>query len=303
MTENETGLVSVIIPTYNRGHCLARALKSVLDQTYVNWEAIIVDNHSTDNTDEVLARFEDTRIKAFKIHNRGVIAASRNAGILEAKGEWIAFLDSDDWWLPLKLDVSVKALEGGEDLVYHDLYVFYENKNKKSKLKKLKTRDLVSPVFDDLLLNGNAINNSSVIVKKSILEKAGNISVDKDLIAAEDYDTWLRISKITNKFKRLRGCYGYYSQGSDNLSNSERKERNILRLGEIYCLNNEYIYPVWMNYSLARLYSKNQNFKKSKQYALNVIKKMPSPKVFVKSVITYFFAVWQLKIFARGNGT
>ena len=295
MTDNINPLVSVIIPTYNRGRYLARALQSVLDQTYENWEAIVIDNHSTDNTDEVLASFDDTRIKSFKIHNHGVIAASRNAGIREAKGVWIAFLDSDDWWLPIKLDVSVKALEEGEDLVYHDLYVFYEDKIKNTKSKKLVTRKLIHPVFDDLLLNGNAINNSSVVVRKSILEKARNISEDRDLIAAEDYDTWLRISKVSNKFKRLSGCYGYYSQGSDNISSAERTKRNIHRIAEIYSIKNENNYPVWMNYSLARVHLKTLNYDKSKQHALRAIKQMPSPIIFIKSVLTYFHALWKLR--------
>ena len=96
MAETGTPLVSVVIPTYNHARYLARALQSVLDQTYTNWEAIVIDNHSTDNTDEVMASFADSRITLLKIHNNGVIAASRNIGIRAANSEWITFLDSDD---------------------------------------------------------------------------------------------------------------------------------------------------------------------------------------------------------------
>ena len=98
MNATATPLVSVIIPTYNQAHYLVRALQSVLDQTYINWEAIVIDNYSTDNTDEVMADFADPSVTYLKIHNNGVIAASRNEGIRAAKGEWVAFLDSDDWW-------------------------------------------------------------------------------------------------------------------------------------------------------------------------------------------------------------
>jgi glycosyltransferase involved in cell wall biosynthesis len=76
-------LVSVIIPTYNRARELARALESVRAQTYGNWEALVVDNHSTDDTDQLISGFNDPRIRAFKIHNDGVIAASRNVGIAQ----------------------------------------------------------------------------------------------------------------------------------------------------------------------------------------------------------------------------
>lgn len=89
-------LVSIVIPTYNRAQDLERALKSLLAQTFCDWEALIVDNYSKDNTDELIKSFNDPRMKLFKIHNQGVIAASRNVGIKNAKGGYVAFLDSDD---------------------------------------------------------------------------------------------------------------------------------------------------------------------------------------------------------------
>ena len=118
-------LISIVIPTYNHGTYLKRALQSVLDQTYLNWEAIVIDNHSTDDTAEIMTNFNDQRIKYLKIHNNGVIAASRNAGINIAKGEWIAFLDSDDWWTEDKLEICFKNINDEIDLVYHDLEIKY----------------------------------------------------------------------------------------------------------------------------------------------------------------------------------
>ena len=123
MKEQTHPLVSVIVPTFNHGHYLGRALQSVINQSYTNWELIVINNHSTDNTDEVIFGLSDKRINHFKIHNNGVIGASRNAGIKLAKGEWIAFLDSDDWWHPDKL----KEFHGGtgknHDVYYHELEV------------------------------------------------------------------------------------------------------------------------------------------------------------------------------------
>ena len=85
-------------------------------------EILIVDNHSTDNTDSVVKSFDDPRVQFFRNHNEGVVAVSRNFGLKHAVGEYIAFLDSDDWWHPQKLEVSLKYLERGADVVYHDLF-------------------------------------------------------------------------------------------------------------------------------------------------------------------------------------
>ena len=125
-TNSERPLVSVIMPTYNHAHFLGNALQSLLDQTYTNWEAIIIDNHSEDATDEVVRGFADPRITLLKIHNNGVIAASRNMGIRAAKGKWIAFLDSDDWWSSNKLHVCLDHINGKTDFIYHDLRIIRE---------------------------------------------------------------------------------------------------------------------------------------------------------------------------------
>ena len=121
MNDRVTPLVSVVIPSYNHARYLGRALQSILDQTYTNWEAIVIDNHSTDKTDEVMTSFTDPRITYLKIHNKGIIAASRNVGIRAAKGEWIAFLDSDDWWTADKLQFCFDCINDKVDLVYHDM--------------------------------------------------------------------------------------------------------------------------------------------------------------------------------------
>ncbi len=115
-SQNQTsvsgGKVSVIIPTYNRGYCLAATLHSLQRQTYRNWEALVIDDGSTDNTADLLARMrcEDDRIRYYQQSNQGVSSA-RNAGLRLADGDWIAFLDSDDTWQPWKLAAQVACLE------------------------------------------------------------------------------------------------------------------------------------------------------------------------------------------------
>lgn len=107
--------ISVVIPTYNRAGCVGEAIDSVLAQTYTNFEVVVVDDGSTDATQEVLARYGD-RIRCIRQENAGVSAA-RNRGIREARGEWVAFLDSDDEWLPEKLDRQMACLARHPDVI------------------------------------------------------------------------------------------------------------------------------------------------------------------------------------------
>ena len=100
-------LVSIVLPTYNRGYCLARAINSVLIQTYENWELLIVDNNSSDETNELLREYVDLRIKVHHLNNEGIIARARNFGLSSSRGDWVAFLDSDDWWEREKLETAV----------------------------------------------------------------------------------------------------------------------------------------------------------------------------------------------------
>ena len=161
-------LVSIIIPTYNRAEDLKRALQSVFDQTFTDWEVLVVDNHSIDETDSLIKSFSDPKIKLFKIHNAGVIAASRNLGLKHALGEYIAFLDSDDWWLPKKLEESIKYMSHGADVVYHDLF-YVKKPGQRFNWRRTWRRKLKSPVFYDLIENGNTLINSSVVVRKKLL--------------------------------------------------------------------------------------------------------------------------------------
>ena len=215
-----TPLISVIIPTYNHAHFLTRAIQSLLDQTYCNWEAIIVDNYSEDGTDIVIQNFIDTRIQYFKFHNNGVIAASRNKGISMAKGEWIALLDSDDWWTSDKLQCCICRINPGVDVIYHDLKIVRKNASLFQR-KYVKTRQLKKPVFRDLLVNDNAISNSSVIVRKKIIDKIGGLSEDQKMIGSEDFNYWLRIAQLTDNFLYIPKFLGFYQIHGSGISSKE----------------------------------------------------------------------------------
>ncbi|MBI5330955.1 MAG: glycosyltransferase [Betaproteobacteria bacterium] len=231
---NTEPLVSVIVPTYNRAYCLGRTIQSVLDQTYRNWELIIVDNQSTDSTETLIADYNEQKIRLLKINNGGIIAASRNKGLQSARGKYVAFLDSDDWWTPDKLAESVKRLEMGADIVYHELYMISTLPPKPRFWKVSIARDLKTPAFNDLIMHGHAINTSSVVVNRDLMNKIGGFSEDPTLLAIEDYDAWLRLAKHTEAFARLGKPLGYYWDGGGNVSSTERTIRNLERLAELY---------------------------------------------------------------------
>jgi len=136
-------LISVIIPTFNRAREVRRAIQSVLDQSFCDFELLVMDDGSTDNTLEIVSSFKDPRIHYETAENSGGPAIPRNRGIRLAKAKYIAFLDSDDWWEPKKLEKSFKELELGADIVYHDLWIC--NKEGQKSWKKLKG-DIINPL-------------------------------------------------------------------------------------------------------------------------------------------------------------
>ena len=275
---NPLPLVSIVIPTYNRACDLEQALKTVQSQTYMNWEVLIVDNYSTDNTDEMINGLNDERIKLFKIHNNGVIAVSRNLGIQHALGEYVAFLDSDDWWAPRKLEESLKYLEAGEDVVYHDLFLVTKH-SQRLHWRKAKVRDLNSPVFNDLVKNGNGLNNSSVVLRKGILQKIGGISENVALITMEDYDAWLRAAKITEKFKRIPKTLGYYWAGGGNASNASSTITALKSFEEVHADDIENLSAgngfLWVNYSKGRAYYKLGSYDIAKETLKKIYREPP----------------------------
>ena len=246
MSNQKEILVSVILPTFNHAKYLKTAIESVINQNYLSWELIIIDNNSVDETLEIINSYSDNRIKYCKIQNNGIIAASRNLGIQLSTGSWIAFIDSDDWWTNDKLSKSVKYINTEKfDLIYHDLYLV-EKKNQFTFKKLAFSRTLHFPIYQDLLLNGNGILNSSVLVRKKILEEVGLLSCDINKITWEDYDCWLKISKITNRFYYLKETLGYYWAAGGNMSNPDQDLKNANSIYNIYIKDYYNYIPSWI---------------------------------------------------------
>jgi len=187
-------LISVVMPTYNHARFIGKAVQSVLRQSCGDFELIVVDNYSQDDTEAIVAAYGDPRIRYVKFANKGIIAAARNHGIGLAKGEYVAFLDSDDLWLPEKLGTQLEAFGRGEDIamVYSRFKTITGEAVSEQVLPKAKIC-ASGAVFRTLYLK-HFVACSGVMVRKNILERAGGFNEAPALVAVEDADLWLRIA-------------------------------------------------------------------------------------------------------------
>ena len=210
-------LFSIVIPTYNCLPFLKKAIKSVLLQTEQNFEILIIDNSSDDGTKEYLRDLDDSRIHSFEVQNYGVIAFSRNTGIKKAKGSWVCFLDADDIWYKEKLTICKEYINDEVDVIYHDLLKY--GKVNFLERKILSGRKLYTPVLIDLLVNGNAIINSSAVVRRNMIEQVNYLDESEDIVAAEDFNIWLKIAEKSENFLYINDVLGEYYIGEENVSN------------------------------------------------------------------------------------
>ena len=261
---------SIVLPTYNCNF-IERSIDSIIKQTHKNWELIVIDNFSKNNVKKIIESKNDKRIKYFRCKNKGIIAKSRNLGIKNAKFKWIAFLDSDDYWTSEKLSLVSKYIKKTNfDFFYHNMFIKRDtNYLLKKKLYKY-NRSLKEPVFDDLIVNGNSIIQSSVVVKKNLIKRAGYLSEKKNLVAWEDFDLWLKISKITERFYLIKKTMGYYYIPHNENNKLKRFINNIVQFKKVYKneikkikFKNKINSIWWINYAEALMHYKNKNFDKS----------------------------------------
>ena len=188
--------VSVIIPTYNRAHLIKRAIQSVLNQTYQDFEVIIVDDASTDNTEEVVKSFNDPRIRYIRHEKNKGAAAARNTGIKTARGKYIAFQDSDDEWLPEKLEKQMKVFENAPakvGVVYTDMWRIMRNKRKCYFSSPMITPEdgiIYKQALDYKVMN---IGIQTAVIKREVFEKVGMF--DEKFPRFIDLEFFIRASK------------------------------------------------------------------------------------------------------------
>jgi len=289
-------LFSVIIPTYNRAVRLRKALDSLVSQTFRNFEVIICDDGSVDGTKEMVEKFNSRlNLKYIWNENWGGPARPRNLGIEKSTGEWLCFLDSDDWWYPSKLEECAKYLDG-YDFLYHTVDIFNAKKN--CLAGKKVGRRLGVDAFRDLILNGNGIANSSVLIRKTICFEVGDISENKSLVAVEDYDYWLRVTKHTSKIKLINQALGaYYWDGDSNISQISmdriNKEITIFEKYLPYLNSFQQRQAIHVfSHKIGRYYGVLGDFSKARK---NLFSSIKSNNIALKLKSIFFFLKYSLK--------
>lgn len=230
---NENPLVSIITPAYNAGIYLGDTIRSVLAQTYSNFEHIIIDDGSTDNTEEVAKSFSDPRVKYIQQKNSGQSTA-RNLGITNAKGKYIAFLDADDFFLPEKLSSQVNYLEAHPDcdFCYCKIYHFFHNDPEKTYYFEMAQPS--GYLFEKLLV-ANFINPLSVVVRKSVLDQYGGFGPEYRW--ADEQYLWLKLAYHKVSFCYLDKPLGYCRLHPESFTNRpqylQKSQEDYLRILEL----------------------------------------------------------------------
>jgi glycosyltransferase involved in cell wall biosynthesis len=296
--------VSIVIPTYNSAPLLKKALDSVQNQNLKDFEVIVINNYSEDNTVEVVDSFKDLKIKLVNFHNDGVIGKSRNIGIKESRGEWVAFLDSDDLWYTSKLEECLKAIKQypEADLFAHKLRTVLGSGEI---IGVSEIGSVHDNMHESLLFQGSRFATSSVVARKSLLEKVNGFSERSDFSGVEDYDLWLRLSKL-GKFHFIDSVLGDYTIHESNFSADVKKRvehwTNVLeehfkelpldkRLnGKIKSSKAEVKFSAgWNNLKMG-------NFSEARKWFYSGLKMQP---FHFKSYIGIFMAILRLRVSSR----
>lgn len=206
-------IISVIIPAYNAEKTIFETIESVLQQTFSDFEIIVIDDGSTDRTLETVNFFQDHRIKCFSFQNGGLPVA-RNRGINLAKGEFLAFLDADDLWTSRKLEKQLNALKENPDSALAYSWVHFKFDQDDHSYSDCSC-SFHGNVYADLLVRNFLHNGSNPLVRKHVINEVGKF--DQSLRSCEDWDFYIRVAAKYN-FELVRDVQIIYRQSSESMS-------------------------------------------------------------------------------------
>ena len=271
---------SVVIPTFNSADFLRRSLNSVLSQTFQNIEVIVVNNSSTDHTEDVLDEFQSSRLKRLNVNNRGIIAHSRNKGIEDSTGQWIAFLDSDDTWNEGKLEIVHACIQKHPNhiLFCHDEWEILNGK----RMKRLRYGPASKNQYETLLFKGNCLSTSATCIRHDTAVETNGFSEAEEFVTAEDYEYWIRLAQV-GCFYFLKEALGEYHRHRNNASSDiDKQVQASMAVREYHFQNWIAAFPnkisrirqarVKMWTSSAHHYGKNQHRKKALYYVTKVLR-------------------------------
>lgn len=268
--------MSVIVPAYNRAKLIRRSIQSILNQGYRDFELIVVDDASTDGTEEIVKGFQDPRIRYIRHDKNRGASAARNTGVKAAKGGFIAFQDSDDEWFPEKLEKQMKAFEAASPdvgIVYTGFWRLEGNKKIYTPSPFLKHKE--GAIHKDLL-KGSFVSTQTIVVRKECFKKAGLF--DETLPRLQDWELVLRLSKHY-KFKHidealLNAYFTPYSISASNKSHIKAFESIITKHFEDFNKNKKILAKHY--FSIGIFLCIDGEFKKGRNYFLKAIKLNPT---------------------------
>ena len=284
-------LISIITPTYNRANFLTETIDSVLTQDYQNIEHLIIDDGSSDDTKELLKKYENNdKVRCFFQNNSGQSIA-RNKGLRESRGDFICFLDSVDYFLPGKLSKQIEAFQENPsvDIVYGD-YIFIDADGNRLDQKNM-TR--YSGKITDQLLKDNCVSMNTTMVRKGLINSVGGFS--EHIKFADDYDLWLRLS-VDAQFLYLPEKLSAYRLMNNQISSNKRarfesNEETICRFFQ----NNSYLFPESVKKDAlnhlyiraSRHFSNAGNFTLAQSYLIKAFKQKPASIRTLRTIIRY----------------
>ena len=278
--------VSVIIPTYNRAELLRLAVTSVLNQTFQDFEIIVVDDASEDHTHEVVHNFRDKRIKYIRHEVNKRVAAARNTGVLNSSGAYIAFVDDDDEWLPKKLQMQVALLENSPSTVGGVYTGFVQIDKSTGHILRQIVHKRRGNIYNDLL-KSNFIG-APVLLRRECFDQVGLF--DERIEFGEEYDLLLRVSKEFY-FECVPEClYKYWFHGRQLSTNTGARirgiEEQIRKHGEHFLMHRKHFSKLYI--SLGVLYCYADNIGKSREAYSKAIKIYPlAIKVYFYFCLTF----------------
>lgn len=225
--------VSVIIPTWNSRTTILKAILSILSQTMPPFEILVCDDGSTDNTSGIVNSLNNPKVKWIAGKHSGLPAVARNRGIRESKGEWLAFLDSDDWWEKNKLERQLELVKKLKvKAVCSNAYVVSPHSNKKQGLyfSNKEVKDVFG--FNELL-KANFVICSSMLIEKQLVLDCGGFPKEPALKAIEDYALWLRVSTRTKIAYSNKPLVSYFNDPDNSIRsvwrNVKLQKKTILK--------------------------------------------------------------------------
>ena len=254
---NKHPLVSIIMNCYNGETYLHESIKSVLSQTYENWELIFWDNQSTDSSKKIFENFKDKRLKYYYAQKHTTLYHARNLAIKKSNGEFIAFLDTDDWWNNKKLEKQmVKFTEENVGLVYSNLYFYYQKNGKKKIFSKKK---LHTGFVRDNIIKNHKVGIVSAIIKKVAYEKDPK-GFDNKYNIIGDFDFFVRLSEFWN-FECVQEPLAYYRVHKKNFSHQNLS----LEIKELENWHKEYVGKNFLTNLESKYLLSNINYFKCKK--------------------------------------